>query len=424
MSDSVEQLAADFTSNGWKCSPYERAVALIESDVHAAYRLVEVFSQDIHSAPTFLSYAIDRLPYDAFEGLVVRALQRFRDDSENEAAEKLLASASLQKPESLHPHLNEIFELRPNWQAYYAQWPWRESGAAHFKELLGRLNTLPNESDTDSREPEAGYVMKAMLESRYLPALDYVRKNSGLNASLLLKEVGFEFIRGQFHKLYPDRSCHLVFPNGYFRDSELPIHLVKRHATWNLGHENCWSARFGGLGSSECGSCGQPLHHLLTLNTGLDQVGISRLSSVSFETCLSCLGWEQDAGTLFYEHDAHGYPRSLKINDPQLSPRFPASPLRETAVAIAITPARYRWQDWALANSRENLNRIGGHPCWIQGAAYIECPCCEKTMSFCFQLDSELPCGEDGTWLWGSGGCCYVSWCDDCQVSGFQWQCT
>ena len=45
-------------------------------------------------------------------------------------------------------------------------------------------------------------------------------------------------------------------------------------------------------------------------------------------------------------------------------------------------------------------------------------------MTALLQLDSDLPTADGGEWLWGSGGIGYVSWCDDCAISGAQWQCT
>ena len=93
-------------------------------------------------------------------------------------------------------------------------------------------------------------------------------------------------------------------------------------------------------------------------------------------------------------------------------------------VGLAETPRRWFWQDWGCSNSRENLNRIGGEPCWVQDAEYPRCPTCDSVMTFLFELDSDLPMANGGEWLWGSGGITYGFWCDPCGVSGFLWQCT
>jgi hypothetical protein len=104
--------------------------------------------------------------------------------------------------------------------------------------------------------------------------------------------------------------------------------------------------------------------------------------------------------------------------------RSPAGPLGEAEVRPVETPRRWRWQDWALSNGRENLNRVGGEPCWVQSAEYFDCPTCGSLMSFLMQLDSDLPTEDGGEWLWGSGGIGYGFWCDRCKVSAFLWQCT
>ncbi|WP_302685230.1 hypothetical protein [Acinetobacter bereziniae] len=40
------------------------------------------------------------------------------------------------------------------------------------------------------------------------------------------------------------------------------------------------------------------------------------------------------------------------------------------------------------------------------------------------QLDTDLPDMENGEVYFGSGGICYVFWCDQSQVSGYLVQCT
>jgi hypothetical protein len=127
---------------------------------------------------------------------------------------------------------------------------------------------------------------------------------------------------------------------------------------------------------------------------------------------------------LFYLHDENGCPSNVGYNGPAVKPQFPAGPLKETEIQLAETPRRWYWQDWGRSNSRENLNRIGGEPCWIQSAEYPQCPLCQRLMRYLLQLDSDLPMMDGGEWLWGSGGIAYGFWCDQCKVSGFFWQCT
>ena len=151
-------------------------------------------------------------------------------------------------------------------------------------------------------------------------------------------------------------------------------------------------------------------------------VPLAQLGPIRLETCLSCLGWEVPC--LFYVHGEDGKISPCAYDAEVLVPQFSAPPLREAEVQLAHTPARWRWQDWALANGRQNLHRVGGYPCWIQDADYLNCPHCQDTMSFLFQLDSHLPLMDGSEHLWGSGGICYAHWCARCQVSGYSWQCT
>jgi hypothetical protein len=127
---------------------------------------------------------------------------------------------------------------------------------------------------------------------------------------------------------------------------------------------------------------------------------------------------------LFYRHDTEGRPVPLNTMTSRLTPQFPARPLIETAARLVKTPSRWRWQDWALSNNRENLHRVGGHPCWVQEAEYPRCPDCAQTMSFLLQFDSHLPVSEGEEFLWGSGGIGYAFWCDRCRTSALHWQST
>lgn len=124
-------------------------------------------------------------------------------------------------------------------------------------------------------------------------------------------------------------------------------------------------------------------------------------------------------------HDAAGEPAPLPVGE-QVAPKFPAEPLVEMEVRSATTPARWRWrwQDWAVSNGRQNLHRPGGYPARVQSARYPPCPGCGRTMGFLIQFDSELPTAGGEEWLWGSGGLGCGFWCDLYRISGFLWQCT
>ncbi|MGL4585378.1 MAG: hypothetical protein ACRCVU_20675, partial [Flavobacterium sp.] len=67
---------------------------------------------------------------------------------------------------------------------------------------------------------------------------------------------------------------------------------------------------------------------------------------------------------------------------------------------------------------------IGGEPTWIQDADLLTCPISGEKMQFIMQLDSEVPDVEGGEVYYGSGGLCYVFYCEKSRVSGYVMQCT
>ena len=268
---------------------------------------------------------------------------------------------------------------------------------------------------------------RALLETRDLDAFEWVRQGfeDEQQFALWLLEVGWREAGENWQPLYSAEHRHLSFSREYLSQSDRPIwssHV--QHPTWEVPGEGA-PLRFGGWGAAKCGGCGGQLHHLLTLDPIPQYLGVS-LPRLQLEVCLSCLGWE--AMPLFYAHDETGAPHALELEEEKRMPEFVTGPLLETQVTLAATGARWQWQDWGLANSRENLHRLGGHPTWVQSAEYPQCSQCGETMKFLMQLDSDLPmlspddCG--GSWMWGSGGIGYVFWCDSCCVSGHLLQCT
>jgi hypothetical protein len=424
MPDSISQIITDFASKKWEANPYERVVELLGSEPDLCPDFIQRWMRETTSGATFFDYAIGLLAEDHFSAFSELAVNLFRQNTDNEAAESFIAYTSLQSPRSLHPHLDTIFELRPNGGTYYAQYPWRESGKAHFSYLSEAVNG--NVIDNPIRKFPGGMrtpaeaALMALLETRVSEAFAFVGIQLADAMNPYLRLVGFEQGPGRYRQLYHDQPWHICFPEDYFEERDAPCHLRKEHPTWMLSNAGAPVGRFGGIGCSDCHLCGGSLHHLVTL-PGLFT---GELPAISLETCLSCLGWEGSAQALFYKHDSQGWPSPIGEKAALIEPQFPAQPLKEAIVRFEHTPRRWWWQDWALSNSRENLNRVGGFPAWIQDSDYLDCPVCNRTMQHLLQLDSNLPTIDGGEWLWGSGGICYVGWCAACKVSGFQWQCT
>jgi hypothetical protein len=285
---------------------------------------------------------------------------------------------------------------------------------ARGRTVGGQLN-----SGDDARRMKA---WSCLLETRRHDAMSIAIAAAGqvdldYPLEIYLHHVGFASLD---RPLSSNACAHLIFSHDDVTSKRPPWISRSVHPTWNLSGGE--SLRFGGRGSAACSLCGELLHHLITIpEANIFSPGSGKAHcEISLETCLSCLGWERPV--LFYKHDRDGRAQPLDIGSAK--PEFIGDPLRETRVRLVSTPSRWTWQDWALSNSRENLNRVGGNPCWIQSADFPQCRDCEDTMRFVMQLDSHLPVEGGGEWLWGNGGICYVFGCSPCRSTAFLWQCT
>ncbi|MEW6279469.1 MAG: hypothetical protein AB1758_12640 [Candidatus Eremiobacterota bacterium] len=318
--------------------------------------------------------AISFIPEDRLGELAELALTRLHENPGDGEAAGVIERLSLEAPRVLHAHLDRIYELKPNWDSYTRPWPWRDSGKAHHAFLKGRMSR----GDEDALE--------LLLETRtYLPERS-------------LPEIGYV---GRW--LYSDEVRHLVFPPGYLPPVPAP-HLARLHPTWKLPALS--SAPFGGPGQHVCKACGSTGHHLITLDD-------KRL-----EACLSCLGSEVER--LSYRH---GPDRVEPLYRGRPCKPDRCAPLKAVTVGLATTPRRWRWQDHAVSNGRENLHRVGGYPCWIQSADYPDCPGCSAPMPFLLQLDSDLPLEDGETLMFGDSGMLYGFFCTPCRISCFFYQC-
>lgn len=371
----LTELLDDLRARGRRADPFTPTFHILDHRPDLVTPLVEMVLEQVPDAGPWFADALSFVPAEHVPRLVQSTMDWLSQES-NASRESAVAHLSLQFPELFHPHLDLLLDLRPNWDSYCCSWPWRESGFRHLVRLCSEPALRP-----------------LLLETRLPEVLARVEDEE-------CREVGFSDGRA----LYSSDSRHLVFPPEYLAQ---PVpHLARRHPTWRL--EADFQTPFGGPGEHICACCGQQGHHLLTLP-------LARL-----ETCLSCLGWEQ--APLFYSHGSDELPRPIGPRDTR-QPQYRVPPLRRTLVGVARTPPRWRWQDWGYSNGRQNLNRIGGYPSWVQAAEYPECPGCQRCMKLLLQLDT-LPLESGEEFLWGSGGLGYAFWCDKCRVSAFLYQCT
>ena len=425
----IDFIVRSLEEKGTPAAPVVEATSLAISHPEAVSDLAIAVMRRFPKGGTFLDAALSYLPQEDWPALVQYALDALDESGVKSfnAVGSIIAYASLQSPSALHPHLSRIFLGRPNERCYYERFPWRESGDLHFHYLRGVIEGTASTADARTR------AWADMCETRHAKVIEYAiscADLSGLSPTGWSQEewvtsslhlVGFHHEGHSLQRTCPEALYHLQFSDSYFESQSRPLWLARIHPTWKLSTSTPVFP-FGGTSTNRCSLCGEKLHRLLVLDPVPVGLGITRLTRLELATCLSCLGWERQP--LFYRHDQDGCPSNVGYDGPAVKPQFPVGPLKETETRLAETPRRWYWQDWGLSNGRQNLNRIGGEPCWIQNAEYPQCPSCQRLMPYLMQLDSELPTVDGGEWLWGSGGIGYGFWCDRCKVSGFFWQCT
>jgi hypothetical protein len=398
--------------------PMGEAIALGRQAPDAIFDLAVAVIDRFPAGGTYLDAALGWLPEARWSELVPIALAAREASRANEAA---LAAIEHAPPSALHPHLERLFRLHP--RGGYAE-AWRGSGAQTLPFLRGVLEDRTAHGDTRYAAwtcllATRDHAMIAFALARASLARERVSSETNVH----LHEVGLTLEKGALRPLTSSATWHLAFGPDYLADDGPPWR-ARVHPTWTAAPVDAPPMRFGGLADGVCASCGGPLHRLLELEPIPAGLGVTGLPRLDLATCLSCLGWERGAEELFHRHDEAGRPHPFQHPGAPTVPRFPSDGLRATLVRLAPTSARHRHQDWARSNGRENMHRLGGEPCWIQGSDYAACPVCARIMPHVLQLDSELPDAEGCEWLWGSGGALYVSWCDDCKVSRQRWQCT
>jgi hypothetical protein len=407
----AHKLLSEFGRNTPAKWPLDRLIAAIRADRAFAGKFAAAALGRAAPEGTYFDLVLGHVRAPVFAALIATALDQIEQGKSTGNAQSVIARASLQFPRLLHPHLPRIFRLRINGDTYYENWPWRESWSSSRDHLLATV-------DGSRVKAERRKAWDCLLECRTAESLRAAaararRLANGRAIESSFEDVGF---RSATAPLFAAQAHHLVFAPNYFRDAPRPWMSRDLHPTWRLparGRRH----RFGGLADGECGRCHGRLHHLITLPAELLQA--RRSGTVCLATCISCLS---EQPTLHYRHDRSGNPVSLDAGE--RTPDFPAAPLAETFVRLAPTPARWRWQDWALSDGRENLSRVGGYPSWIQDAEFPRCAKCSQPMRFVAQLDSGLPAADGRATLWAGGGMCYVFWCGACRVSGFGIQAT
>lgn len=427
----TDQLIAEFKAKKWSSKPFERMAEIIRGEPDQVLPFVRSVLNELPDSGTFLDASLSFLPLADWPDVVNLSVSMLNRSTKHESAESVIAYASLQFPESLHPWLDQLLDFSPNSGAYYETWPWRGSGRLHLERLEEVITSHP-EPEFRRKAWQRGFetrheeVLRRMLALESCIDLNHHLRRTRISTELTVNDylriVSFELDGDSFRPLSDPAGFHLAFPAGYVEEDRAWLKPIE-HPTWTfVSVPGNVEVQFGGIGGGKCAHCGGRLHNLMSSSRFPRVEHVFEGGPLCLETCLSCLGWETDI--IYCEHGNDGSAKMLNLADKTGEPQFPAVPLAECTVSLIQTPKRWQNQDWALSNSRENLHRFGGEPCWIQNADYPNCPKCKETMPFLSQLDSDLPTSDGGEWLWGSGGICYMFWCSECRVSAAFWQCT
>ncbi len=368
------------------------------------------------TSSTAIDAALALVPNESLQAVADAAVASLRagSDPRDSQAAQLVAGLSLQAPRTLRPYLEQLWDLAPNSQTYYACWPWRAASDDEIERLAARLHPSSDESERawqcllETRTPHGWAVAVAAIGSAIPP---------GHHADACLNLVGIEQRTGEIRRLVAEPTCHIEFPRGFLVPPKwVGVTGLLSYPSWHPGSEVLGTGRFGGEVDARCAVCCGPLHRLLAF----DEAPANIPEGLQVVTCLSCLGWSRPV-LFFAHHGSSVSPAGADLTKQQ--PELLGEALPETTVTIRRSPQRWRLQDWASSNDRENLNRVGGEPTWIQSPEFPACPDCQRTMRFLLQFDSlEIEGGP--WWLWGSGGILYAFWCDGCSLSATLWQCT
>lgn len=362
--------------------------------------LFGVASQMIRHNPRFRWYlepVCDRLPAAELRELAGHAV-RARENGANGVADDVIAYVSVHQPQALTAHLRSLWDTRPNSSSYYSTWPWRAADSAEVARLL-EIARHPARVDADlaircllqTRRPDV--LAQLPAERHYLAMVGYGHDGDGV-----------------LKRLYTTAVWHLAFPRTVLDEWATTRPLRAQQSSWPVYSDTGRQHLVSGFADQACPKCGHRLHRLLRLDPVPAALGITCRDRVEFIWCPVCTGFTD---AWYARHGPDGTPADFTVSPDAPPTGDLESPedwfIPETPVALVQLHERWRQQDWALSNDRENLHRVGREPTWIQNADYPDCLHCSQTMNAAAQIAVAD--------LWNGEGICYLMWCDECAVS-------
>ena len=416
---TAEQIICDFKEKGWDYDIYENLFKITDNP-EEVFSFAWLFLDNFTKNTTVFNDSLSYINKEQFEKLIEKSLAILKQET-NENAENVIEYASLQFPELLHKYLDILFGLRPNKDTFYEDYLWRKLPANQISKWVDKF------LDTETSIAHKQKLFSCLLETRDIDTLNTVyqyaletklfeRDNIEQFLQYYIEDVGFTKRNGEITNYCPNILYHFSFKNDYFDDSDRRIYLSrKQHPTWRLqpGDEKF---RFGGMLEDDETN---PFFHIITFEKIPQDFKISGLNKLVLGAHIREMN---EWGEIFYQHNENGYPVKINTRETATIQYITDYAIKETFVKFALTPQRWQFQSWGASNSRESLFRLGGEPTWIQGAQVPVCPVCGEKMDFLMQLDTDLPDVEGGELMFGSGGICYVFWCDKSKVSAYLMQ--
>ena len=222
---------------------------------------------------------------------------------------------------------------------------------------------------------------------------------------------------GALTALHSEPAWHLAFPAGILGRWAARSLWRDGHPTWPAVAETGRDAITSGFLDVPCPRCRYRLHRLLSLALVPPGTMIGSGLWVEFVWCAACSPFTH---VTYVRHDTDGGPAEISLDLVITPPGQPSRAeleswfLPQTGVNLVCLGRRWWRQDWAQANDRQNLHRVGGAPTWIQNPGYPACPGCATTMSSAGQIAVAD--------LWHGEGICYLHWCDTCATSAVVYQ--
>lgn len=147
----IDELVDRFLALGWKYDSMTPALRLVTSHPEAVADLADAVMERIPKDGTFLDAALLFLPENRWSEVVQNAVTRLTTDAKNDAAESVIAYASLHCPSAVHPFLADLFTIQERYRPYYGIYAWREAGDEAIDFLVRQFQEAPAAPPADAK---------------------------------------------------------------------------------------------------------------------------------------------------------------------------------------------------------------------------------------------------------------------------------